>query len=263
MERITSRENQYVKEFIRLAGSKSRRESAGLFVMESRKLLEEAITSGVRFERIFATDTAWQKNHASFEKLLKQQPDVFCCEITDSIEKKMTQTGNAQGIFAVCKKLDKHLDVAKIENNGKYVFLCHLQDTGNVGAIIRTAEAMGIHGLIISHDTCDLTSIKVLRSSMGSVFRMRLYQSRSVLEDLKFLNRHFTTFASVPDHRAESLSAVNFPENTVMLIGNEGNGLEQEIIEECSRKVTIQMKGNTESFNASTAAAILMWEMTK
>lgn len=261
MEKLTSRENKNIKEFVKLGSSKSFRDQTGLFALESIKLVLEAFCSGISIEKVFVTQCCLDKNGVALQKLFDACSSIYL--ISDEIEHKLTQTNNAQGIFAIGKKLDKQLDADKIKNSGKLIYLSDLQDTGNVGTIIRTAEALGLDGVIISRNTCDVYSIKVLRASMGSVFRMPVYHSNDTVADLTSYRNRFTTYAAVVDGQALSLEDVRFSENSILVIGNEGNGLDQAVVCACSQQVTIRMKGRTESFNAAMAAGILMWEMQK
>ena len=266
MERITSRENKMIKEYGKLLNAKSYRDKTGKFVVESRKLVQEAYESGVELEKVFVTQSGYEKSQAALQKLFEgkkggKSPSFY--EITEDLEKKLTQTGNAQGIFAVCKKLDKPMNLNTIKNGAKYIFLSELQDTGNVGTIIRTADALGLDGVILGKNTCDVFSLKVLRASMGSVFHIDLYQSENPAEDLQGLSKRFQTYAAVLDEQAKSLKEISFDGGSIVVIGNEGNGLSQDIVSACSQKVFIPMKGQAESFNAGVAAGILIWEMAK
>lgn len=266
MERITSRENKMIKEYGKLATSKSYRDKTGLFVIESGKLVGEAFNCNIPFEKVFVTQQGLEKHSAALQKLFalageKNAPK--CYEITEDLEQKLTQTGNAQGIFGVCKKLDKPLNLNTIKKGGKYLCLSKLQDTGNVGTIIRTGDALGLNGIILSEGTCDVYSLKALRAAMGSTFRMKLFFSRNLVEDLKELNQTFTTYAAVLDPQARLLTDVTFPENSMVVIGNEGNGLEKDVVDACTEKIMIPMKGNAESFNAGMAAGLFIWEMMK
>lgn len=261
MEKITSRENKMIKEYGKLASSKSYRDKTGLFVIESVKLVKEAFLSGVEIEKVFVTQNCCERNDGVLQKLFETVRQSY--EITEELEHKLSQTGNAQGIFAVCKKLDKQQNLDTMKKDGKYLFLVKLQDTGNLGTIIRTGEALGIDGIIVSKNTCDRYSMKVLRASMGSAFRMPVYQSEDTLGDMSKFREHFTTYAAVLDEEALPVGSFSFAENSMILIGNEGNGLDDEVADACHHKITIRMKGNAESFNAGMAAGILMWEMSK
>lgn len=146
---------------------------------------------------------------------------------------------------------------------GKFVVLSGLQDPGNVGMIIRTADALGLDGVIMS-GSCELFSPKVIRSTMGSVFRMRIAVEND--EDVLFAalaENSVTASAAVIDKDALPVTECSFEGNQAVFIGNEGNGLNPETAARCSRKIIIPMHGNINSLNAAMAAGILMWELKK
>ena len=127
-----------------------------------------------------------------------------------------------------------------------------MQDPNNLGAILRSAEAFGIDGIVMSEDCCDIYSPKVVRGSMGAVFRIPFVICSSISSFLKE-NTYLDSFAAVVDSNAIRITVV----------GNEGNGLKQETIDVCKNKITIPMRGKAESLNASAAASIIIWEMIK
>ncbi|MFZ2539214.1 MAG: RNA methyltransferase [Oscillospiraceae bacterium] len=261
MEQITSKDNRWIKEYGKLSSSKSYRDKQSLFVVESVKLIVEAFNNNQCFEMVFVTQTCFEKYSHELEKLFQL---VQCYIITEEISKKITGLNSPQGIYGVCQKCDKQLAIDKIYSDGKYIMLVDLQDTGNVGAIIRTAEALGINGIIMTNKSCDIYNPKVIRGSMGSVFRMEFMitdEPNALLTNFKHNN--VKTYASIIHTEATSLPNVKFTSPSVLLIGNEGNGLTTEMQALCSEKITINMAGNAESLNASMAACILMWEMTK
>lgn len=261
MEQITSKDNRWIKEYVKLSSSKSYRDKQALFAVESVKLIAEAWNNAQSFEMVFVTQTCFEKYAHELEKLFQS---VKYSIITEEISKKMTEVHSPQGIYAICQKQEKQLTLDEICQSGKYILLVDLQDTGNVGSIIRTAEAVGIDGVIMTAKSCDLYNPKVIRGSMGSVFRTRFMITEDCEALLKILQaKHVTTYASVVGQSAVSLQQVKFEDTAVLLIGNEGNGLDLSVQALCSEKITIEMAGNTESLNASMAACILMWEMTK
>ncbi|WMJ23690.1 RNA methyltransferase [Paludicola sp. MB14-C6] len=261
MEQITSKENRWVKEYVKLSHSKSYREEKRLFTVESVKLIQEAFENGIKLEMVFVTKSCYEKKSQELEKLFQT---TNCYMISSDIEKKISQTMSPQGIFAICSMLDKTFSVDTIYHKGKYVMLVDLQDSGNVGTIIRTAEAVGMDGIILTRSTCDYFNPKVIRGSMGSVFRMPILVIDDVngfLDNLK--ENNVKTYASVLDETAQDLLQSEFASSSVLLIGNEGNGLSEDVIANCTNPITIKMRGKAESLNASMAACILMWEMMK
>ena len=152
----------------------------------------------------------------------------------------------------------------KIYNNGVFVCLCSLQDPGNVGTIIRTAEAFGVDAVLVTDDCPDIYSPKVLRSTMGSAFRIPVVSFEDAEYMLNALKENeYTTYAAVLEENSICLGDFSFDKKSAVLIGNEANGLLNSITEKCDYSLYIPMKGNAESLNAATAANIIMWEMSK
>lgn len=258
---IQSRQHPLVKQYHKLCCYKKYRDQTGYFAIESRKLVYDAFAANISIEKVFITEQCLQKHGATLQKLFDRVASVRL--ISAEVEQKMTMTKNAGGLFAICKKLDKYALSDKIVTNGKYVYLCAMQDTGNVGTIIRTAEALGLDGVIISDDTSDIYSLKVIRASMGAVFRIQIIHADSPVTDILRCNQRFVTYAAVLDSDATDVLDVSFAQNSILVIGNEGSGLPQAVAEACTSKLAIRMNGQADSLNAGIAAGILMWEQGK
>lgn len=257
---LTSKDNRLIKLYAKLCGSKSTREKEGLFTVEGFKLFFEAIRSGMTVTTVFVTETLFEKRK---EELL---PLFACCGevylIPHSLENKLSQVEAPQGIYAMVEKPSLLTDA--ITPCKKAVLLCDLQDAGNVGTIIRTAEALGITHIYATAHTCDFYNPKVVRSTMGSLFRMQLGVVSDAVSGIKSAQENgVTVYASVVSGEAKAVGSFAFDENSLLLIGNEGNGLTAESAEAADHRITIKMTGNAESLNASAAACILMWEMKK
>ena len=141
----------------------------------------------------------------------------------------------------------------------KILLLDTLQDPGNVGAIIRTAESFGVDLLIVSSDCADVLSQKVIRASMGSVFRVKIQISEDLSATIKELTSNgYTTFAAMLDDQAEKLNTVTFPDKSAVVIGSEGRGISPAVAQSCERKVYIPITG-AQSLNAAAAAAVIMY----
>ena len=182
--------------------------------------------------------------------------------VTPEIFAYISDTQTPQGFLCVVKTLDKSCQFDTIKGNGKMIALDNMQDPNNLGTVLRSAEAFGVSGVILSSDCCDIYNPKVVRGSMGAVFRLPFCICDTVVE---FLNENpgITSYAAVVDADAKSVTGFDYQAPCVAVIGNEGNGLKPQTVEACSHKLTIPMKGKAESLNASAAAAILIWEMTK
>lgn len=155
------------------------------------------------------------------------------------------------------------LNLNELDKNGAYLLLEDIQDPGNLGTVLRTAEAMGINAVILSSGCTDVFSPKVVRASMGAVFRLPILYGFGIInavESLKSLN--IRVYAAVADG-GEDILKLNLGEGTAAVIGNEGSGLTDVCIEACTGKVNIRMRGRAESLNAATAASVIIWEMTK
>ncbi len=256
---ITSRKNPAIQRLRLLTRDKKARAEAGEFVIEGYKLCSEAVASGLEITEAYATRAALQK-YSDAAKALEGICTVTV--ISDEISEYISDTRSPQGIFAVAKSLDKIFDSVKIKEYRKIVVLDNLQDTGNVGTIIRTADALGIDAVIVSKDTADIYSPKVVRGAMGSLFRLpcfvcELAQALGLLKD-----EGFDIYAAILDPTAQQLQDIKFNEKSAAVIGNEGNGISENTLAYCNKKLYIPIS-NAESLNAGVAASIICWEMAK
>lgn len=259
---ITSRDNQVVKAAVKLmTGAKERRER-GAFIAEGVRLCNEVLENNIEIIELFYTQEALNKYSDVIGKLEAAAEKTYL--ISEEVSAKISDTLSPQGVYCVGKARYNTIELDKLKTDGQYVLLENLQDPSNVGAVFRTAEALGFNGAILSSDCCDQFNPKAMRASMGAVFRLPLL----VVNDIPATIKHIKSvgmrpLASVPDSDASKITCVRFFKGVVMCIGNEGNGLTQKTIEACGERVTIPMNGRAESLNAATAAAILMWEMVR
>lgn len=175
----------------------------------------------------------------------------------------MSGTASNQGVFAVARMPKIYSPESIPVVSGRIIILDNLQDPGNLGTILRTADALGIDGAIVCGG-CDVFNPKTVRATMGSLFRIKLctgYCFNDAAIELK--SRGFELLAAVVEEDAEDISRFKFPARSAAVIGNEGNGLSSADAALCDRKITIQMKGGAESLNAATAASIILWELMK
>ncbi len=259
---ITSKDNRLVKEWRALNEQTRKRRKEGLFAIEGARLCGDALASGLTLTAVLYTAEARETYASVVEGLIAAAAES--AEITSSLAGAMADTNHPQGVFCIAKALDIRLSLDTINNMGRYGVLEDIQDPGNLGTMIRTAEAFGLDGLLLSAGCCDIVNPKVLRASMGGVFRLPL----AVVEDLPaaitaLQERGMTALACVVDADAEPIQSVDKTAGLLCVIGNEGNGLTAETVAVCRKRVTIPMAGRAESLNASMAAGIVMWELVR
>lgn len=248
MEQITSVKNEYIKTLCKLNTPAGRKES-GLFLAEGPKLCEEAVKSGWTIEKCLATEK--ELHHPVLENF---EPIL----ISDAVAKKLSGLDSAPGIFMVVRQQNRPATDAPF-----ILALDHLADPGNLGAVLRSAEAFGVKHIFLSEGSVDLYSPKVLRGAMGSVFRVPV-QKGSLPDFLKEKHKEgYQILGAGLNRDYQLLTEVSFKEPTVMVIGNESNGISAETVALCDKGVFIPMKGQNESLNAAVAASIILWEQSK
>ncbi len=260
-EVIRSKDNPKIKLFRKLMSSKKERMRYKLFVLEGSRLVFDALKSGAAVRQIYFTESALLRYCDIIEE--KVSSDIRVNVISDDMGKYISATENTQGVFAECSFSDNTSVAGHIKSRGRYAVLYKLQDPGNAGMIIRTADALGLDGVIFC-ESCDVYNPKVVRATMGSMFRVPVF--RDVNEDELFTeldNAAVKSYAAVVDSSACDVKTTDFSDGGAVFIGNEGNGLDADITAKCSEKITIRMSGNTESLNAAMAAGIIMWELMK
>lgn len=261
MQKITSKDNPNIKLYQKLSSGKKYRRENGMFILEGVRLVADAIKENAELHSVFVTESCLEKLSQHGEALnFPESAKVFL--IPDEIGNKMSATESAQGVFAICRALDKTSFSGTIKSGGRYLLLHSVQDPGNLGTIIRTADAVGVDAVFLA-DCCDLYNPKVVRSTMGSLFRLNVSEVKFDEVFQLFEERGVPTFAAVIDTDAVSLTDCDFTQGGAVLIGNEGNGLPREVSEMCTQKLTIKMQGNVNSLNAAMAAGIIMWELMK
>ncbi len=258
MLEITSKDNKTVKNISKLLSKSKYRKEQGLFVVEGIRLCTDAIRSGAEIETFICTEDALVKYPDAVKELESNADNSFI--VTANIFSMLSDTKTPQGVICVVKALDNKPQFDKINN--KYVLLQNMQDPSNLGAVLRSADALGFCGVILSKDCCDILSPKVCRASMGAVFRVPFVICDDECEFVKNFNKSGKSYAAVV-RNGTSITEFDYEGNALICIGNEGNGLTEELVNVCSYAVTIPMKGNAESLNAAAAAGIIMWEMIR
>lgn len=257
MGKITSKNNNIIKDTKKLFTSSKSRKESGLFPLEGARLCFDVLNSFFAVDTVFVTEELYARYTDKVDSLIKISDKAYM--ISNDVASKLSDTPNPQGIFVLCKMQE---DTPSI-NGSKYIALDNVQDPSNVGAIIRTAEALGIDG-IITYNSCDVFNPKCLRASMGSILRMSIVDVDDLQECISQQRASgYKVYSTVPDSSALSIKDVDFSTDTICVVGNEANGVEENIKAVSDELITIPMLGRAESLNASVAASITMWEMLR
>ena len=243
---ITSKANSVVKNAKKLHQKKYRKSA---YLIEGWHLFEEAVQAGVTIEKIFALE--------SYRDQLVAFPQTIW--VSEEILRDLADTQTPQGIVAVIQKEEVGLPDL---HQGKFLFLEDVQDPGNVGTMIRTADAAGFTGVIVSDKSADIYSLKTLRSMQGSHFHLPIYRmsSQRLLEKAK--KAGIPVLATTLSKDSVDYRELPSIENFVLVMGNEGQGISPLMAESADQLVHISMKGQAESLNVAVAAGILIFHLS-
>lgn len=259
IEPITSRDNRHIKQAVKLQNSGRLRRGLGLFVLEGVRLCADAVQGGVHVEQLFFTDGAEQRYDA-VATLIEAADSAY--RVSDAVFDKLADTSAPQGVMCVCRI--PAANQVELRSDGRYIAAENLSDPSNLGALARTAEALGSDGLILLGSGCDPYSPKAQRAAMGSLLRLPLLRFDDAVQGAELLaEKGLTLYAAVVDSAAEQLGDTTPRDGSVIVIGNEGNGISDALCAACPRKIYIPISGRAESFNAAAAATILLWEQLK
>lgn len=270
---ITSTSNDKIKNIVKCMRNAKERKKQDIFLVEGIRMFSE-IPKTLHVET-FATEAFFEKNKEIFSRISYEL-------VSEHVMDAISDTRTPQGVVSVVKR--KHYLIEEVcgsdktdgkqTAHGKKVAVCkqmgsvvppliialeNLQDPGNLGTIIRTAEGAGVTGILMSSDTVDIYNPKVVRSTMGSIFRMKFCYVENLPETIKELGKQgFYTYST--HMQGTSFYDFDYSNPTIFCIGNEGNGLTDALTKEAFRNICIPMHGNVESLNAATAATVLMYE---
>ncbi len=252
---ITSKDNPKIQKIAKLQTSARYRKETGLFAVEGLRVCADCVDNGIEIETLVITDDFYKKQKDTLEKYISKAGETLI--VKSYIFEKIADTKTPQGILAV-GKTPKNTALS-IKPDGRYIALENIADPSNLGAISRTAEAIGIDGIIVSATGCDPYSPKVLRASMGTVLRMEIIVADDLVGTLK--SSGLKLFGCVVSG-GKDIRKAKFCDGSIVIIGNEANGLTADI-KQISENITIPMSGSAESLNAAAAAAIALWELKR
>ena len=248
---ITSTSNAQVKALSKLIKNARARRQQQVYIVEGIRMFRE--TPEDRIEKIYASES-FVKEH---ETLLAGKDWEM---LSDSVFASVSDTKTPQGVLCLVKMRENRLEDMLQQKNGLWLILENVQDPGNLGTIFRTAEAAGATGILLSSDSVDVYNPKVIRSTMGAVFRMPFFYVKDLPAAVKSLSgQGIRTYAAHLNGK-NVYDEEDYTEGCAFLIGNEGNGLRDEVSECADCLIRIPMCGKAESLNAAVAAAVLMFE---
>lgn len=255
--RIESRENSLVKRLVRLSNDRKFRKEMQEMVCEGEKMLGEALSSGMDIHDILVAEDA-ELDTALLRQAEGQGAKLYICP--SSLLGKVSNVKTPQGVVFSCERPVAELHV--LQDAKRLMVLEGLQDPGNLGTIIRTADAFALDGIILCEGCVDPTSPKVVRATMGAAFRMPI-AAASLEQTVAFLReQNMPLYAAALSESSVPLTHVDLTRAAVM-IGNEGRGITKKAAALCTRQIIIPMDGRAESLNASVAASIIMYEMSR
>ena len=245
---ITSKDNEIIKNIKKLKEKKYRLDT---YIVEGIKMVKEAISENQEIELIAIREDF---------KIDFDTKKIKIVTISNKIFNDISDVKTPQGILAVIKKNQNN----QIETNQEYILaLDSLQDPGNMGTIIRTADSANIYQIIINKTTVDPYSPKVIRSTMGAIYRTNIIEVEDLKATLKEMKLKGFQIITTDLKATQSIYDINYTNKTIVVIGNEANGVSQEILQTADKKVIIPMLGKTESLNASIAASIMIYEYVR
>lgn len=253
---ITSTANQQVKQLIQLNKKAKLRSERDVFVVEGPKMFGEAPKE--RIEKAYLSESCFEKQYGGQQDRL---PAGIACEVVqDSVFKAMCDTQTPQGVLCLVKQYHYTLEELLKKERPLFLVLENLQDPGNLGTIMRTAEGAGVTGVILSKGSADIYNPKTIRSTMGSIYRVPFLYAEDLQQVLVLLREKGVRSYAAHLQGTETYDREDYTGGTAFLIGNESNGLSQELASCADCYIRIPMEGQLESLNAGVAASILMYE---
>jgi TrmH family RNA methyltransferase len=253
---ITSKSNPQIKRLLQLQKKSKSRSEEGVFVVEGIRMFAEVPQE--RVEKVYLSEGFYNKKKEELD--FKNLPYEI---LSDAVFEHVSDTKTPQGILCVVKQQKYEIGELLSIINPHFIVLDNLQDPGNLGTIVRTAEGAGVDAVFLSKDCVDLYNSKTIRSTMGSIYRMPTIYIEDIPQLLdEFRRKGICSYAAHLQGK-NSYDQENYQNGTAILIGNEGNGLRDEVSQKADVWVQIPMHGQVESLNAAIAASVLMFEVSR
>ncbi len=258
MQVISSKDNELIKHIKKLKDKKYRDES-NEYIIEGVKLIEEAVKENAKIKKvIICEDTT--RTYEIPTNIMLEIAKYECVYVTDKIFNSITQVTNPQEIMAIIEKNTNNTEIDFTQDI--IIALDDVQDPGNLGTILRTVDSIGLNQIIVSKETADAFNPKVVRSTMGAIFRVKIIEVDNLQDTIKQIKKHHFKLMVTSLQTNNSIYDIEFKKK-IIVIGNEANGVSKEIQDIADERAKIPMLGRTESLNASVAAGIVMYEYVR
>ncbi len=255
MKQINSVQNPYIKSLLQLQDKAKVRRQTGTFIIEGKREIELALKGGYELETVlFVPELASKKELLSFQIANVQQ-----IEISKEVYQKLAYRDTTEGVIAVAKTKLLELKDLKLSDNPLILVAEGIEKPGNIGAILRTADAANVDAVIIANPKSDLYNPNVVRSSVGCLFTNQI-ASDSTEEVIAFLKEKNINFYSATLQNSTSYHTQDYTKPTALVVGTEATGLTEQWRNESTQNIIIPMQGEIDSMNVSVAAAILLFE---
>lgn len=256
---ITSRQNDLVK-YVRSLREKRIRDSEGVFVVEGVKAVLEAASAGIFPQKLIVSERG-EKHELTSQILSIVQGKTQIYRVSEHVIEYMSETKTPQGVLAILNIPEHTLDSLKVDRDTFLLILDGVQDPGNFGTIIRSADAFGVTGVISTIGSADLYNGKTMRSTMGSVFHIPVIRDEEPENIVTFLKKNnIMTYAAHLHPDAVPLPNIDLKRPFALILGNEGKGVSNKLQATANKMVIIPMEGLAESLNVATSAAIMLYE---
>lgn len=253
---ITSKDNETIKHIKKLKEKKYREEYKE-FIVEGIKMIEEAINENAKIKSIIICDDC--KNTCCIPNELMYEIAKFdCIYVSEKVFSYITDVINPQGILAIIQKPENTENAIDFEEDN-FLILDNIQDPGNMGTILRTADSLNFKQIIVSKDTADIYNPKVVRSTMGAIFRVKVVVTNNLIKTIKEMKKHKIKVYATDLRTDKSIYDVDYKKSAIV-IGNEANGVSEEVLNEATTRIKIPMSGKTESLNAAVATSVILYE---
>ena len=258
MQVITSKDNDVVKSIKKLKDKKYRDEE-GCYLIEGIKIIEEAIEEKAIIEKIVICEECIQSSEIN-QKLLYEIAKYDCIYVSKKVFESLTTVVAPQGMLAVVRKNSNNTPIDYSQDI--ILVLDGIQDPGNLGTILRTADSVNLKQIIVSNKTADVYNPKVVRSTMGAIFRVKVIEAENLVATLKEIKKNKFKIMATSLGGTENIYDIEYKKKAIV-IGNEANGVSKEVLDIADKKVIIPMLGKTESLNAAVATSVILYEYVR